>query len=88
LSTTICRPFVASVSSSEVGDAVVVRVTPARSIEPELVKSTLRWTVSPGASPEAPTLRRLVAAPGAPSAIVTVPDVIVWFSDVVLVHVA
>jgi hypothetical protein len=30
----------------------------------------------------------LVAAPVAPSAIVTVPDEMVWFSDVVLVHVA
>jgi hypothetical protein len=80
--------LVASVSSSELGDAVVVRVTPARSIVPELVRSTLRWMVSPGASPEAPTLRRLVAAPVAPSAIVTVPDEMVWFSDVVLVHVA
>jgi hypothetical protein len=66
LSTTICRPFVASVSSSELVGAVVVSVTDARSIVPEFVRSTLRWTVSPGASAEALTLRRFVAAPVAP----------------------
>jgi hypothetical protein len=42
LSITIWRPFVVSVSSSELVVAVVVSVTEARSSEPELIRSTLR----------------------------------------------
>jgi hypothetical protein len=78
LSITIWSPLVASVSRSELGDAVVVRVTEARSSDPEFVRSTLRWSVSPGASPVAPMSSLFVAAPVAPSAIVTVPDEIEW----------
>ena len=77
-----------SVSSSELVVAVVVSVTDARSIEPELIRSTLRWIVSPGAIAEAPTVSRFVAAPVAPSAIVTVPDETVWLAEVELVKVA
>ena len=88
LSITICRPLVASVSSRELGEALVVRVTDARSSEPELLRSTLRWIVSPGAIALAPMLSRFVEAPVAPSAIVTVPEEIVWLEDVVLVKVA
>ena len=80
--------MVASVSSRELGEALVVRVTDARSSEPELARSTLRWIVSPGATALAPMLSRFVEAPVAPSAIVTVPDEIVWLEDVVLVKVA
>ncbi len=88
LSMTICKPFVASVSSSEVGDAVVVSVTDARLWLPEFVRSKLRCIVSPGTIPEAFTVSRFVAAPVAPNAIVTVPEATVWLADVVLVNVA
>jgi len=85
---TICRPLVASVSSSELVVALVVSVIPDRSIEPELMRSTLRWMVSPGAMFDAPTVSRLVAAPVAPSAMVTVPDETLWLALVELVKVA
>src|SRR5438132_3394841 len=68
LSSTICSPFVASVSSSEDGEAVVVSVgDPAKSIVPEFERSNARWIVSPGAAPLAFTVRRF-AGPTVPSA--------------------
>ena len=60
----------------------------ARSSEPELIRSTLRWSVSPGAIAVAPMLSRFVEAPVAPSAIVTVPEETVWLVEVELVKVA
>jgi hypothetical protein len=88
LSITICSPFVASVSSNELVDAVVVSVTDARFCEPEFVRSKLRCIVSPGTIPEALTVSLLVAAPVAPKAMVTVPDATVCEAEVVLVNVA
>src|SRR5690349_20521418 len=88
LSMTICRPFVPSVSSSDDGEAVVVRVgAPARSIVPVFESWKARWIVSPGAMPVAFTVRRL-AAPAAPSAIVTEPLETVCVAVVELVNVA
>ena len=52
------------------------------------MRSTLRWIVSPGAMFDAPTVSRLVDAPVAPSAIVTVPDETLWLALVELVNVA
>ena len=63
----ICRPLVRSVSSSELVVAVVVKVIVDKFIVPELMRSTLRCTVSPGPIPDALTLRRFVDAPVAPS---------------------
>ena len=54
----ICRPWLVFVSSSELVVATVVRVTEDRSSVPELIRSTLRWIVSPAAILVAPTLRR------------------------------
>jgi hypothetical protein len=85
---TICSPFVVSVSRTEIVVACVVRVTDARLIVPEFVRSTLRWIVSPGAIAVASILSRFVDAPVAPSAIVTVPEEIVWLAEVELVNVA
>ena len=88
---TICRPLVASVSSSELGDAVVVSTIADRLsalAPPLLMRSTDRWIVSPGTTLDAPTVRRLVDAPVAPSAIETVPEEIVWLAEVELVNVA
>src|SRR4051812_3688446 len=88
LSRTIWRPFVESVSSRDVGEAVVVRVgAAARSIVPPFERSNARWIVSPGATPVALTVSRL-AAPTAPSAIDTVPDETVCVAVVELVKVA
>lgn len=86
----ICRPLVASVSSSELGEAVVVRTIPERLSEeplPLLMRSAARWIVSPGTTLEAPTVSRL-AAPVLPRLIETVPDEIVWLAEVELVNVA
>src|SRR5207244_13596838 len=63
-------------------------VREARLIVPGLVRSTLRWSVSPGASAVASRLRRFVEAPVAPRAIVTVPEATVWLAEVELVKVA
>src|SRR6476659_8181061 len=85
---TICRPLVASVSSREDGEAVVVRVgAEARSIDPPFERSNARWIVSPGATPVALTVRRL-AAPTAPSATESVPLDTVCVALVELVKVA
>ena len=86
LSMTSWRPFVVSVSSSELGDAVVVSVVAARSTEPELVRSTVRCIVSPGATSVALRLSRFVEAPVAPRATVTVPVASVFETDVELVN--
>jgi hypothetical protein len=87
---TICKPFVASVSSSELGEAVVVSVIEASAIDPAaLLRSTLRWIVSPGAMPLAPMLSLFVEEPVAPSEIEIVPLEIVWLTaGVELVKVA
>ena len=77
---TICRPLVGSVSSSELGDAVVLSTIPERlsaDEPPLLTRSTDRWIVSPGTTFDAPTVRRFVDAPVDPSAIETVPEEIV-----------
>ena len=50
-----------SVSSSELGDALVVSVIDAMAAPPLLVKSTIRCMVSPGTKLLAPSVRRLVA---------------------------
>ena len=77
-----------SVFSSELVVAVVVSVTADRFSEPWLIRSTLRWMVSPAAMFDAPTFSRLVAAPVAPRPIVTVPDATGWLAEVELVKVA
>jgi hypothetical protein len=90
LSIAICSPVTASVSSVELGEALVVSWIEARSSEipvPLLIRSTARWTVSPATRLEAPTVRRL-AAPTTPRSIETVPDAIDWLADVELVNVA
>jgi hypothetical protein len=90
LSMTICRPLVMSVSSSELGEAVVLSTIEDRLSAvplPLLMRSTERWIVSPGTTLEAPIVRRF-AAPVVPSAIETVPDEIVWLAEVELVNVA
>jgi hypothetical protein len=66
----------------------VVSETDARLIVPWLMRSTLRWMVSPAAMFEAPTVSRFVDAPVAPSAIVTVPEPTDWLAEVELVKVA
>jgi len=53
LSITIWMPPSVSESKSDVGEAVVVSTIAAKLSLPELTKSTLRWTASPGASPDA-----------------------------------
>lgn len=88
LSTTICSPFVASVSSALDVVALVVSATDARSTLPLLLSVNERCIVSPGTMFVAFTVRRFVDAPVAPSAIVTVPDDTVCEADVVLVNVA
>ena len=60
----------------------------ARFSLPVLDRSNARCTVSPGTRPDALTVNRLVAAPVAPNAIVTVPDVTLCDADVVDVNVA
>ena len=81
-STTIWRPFVASVSSKELGLADVVSPRDARFWLPLFDRSNERWIVSPGTRPLALTVRRFVDAPVAPKAIVTVPDVTDCDADV------
>src|SRR5215831_7702828 len=49
LSITICRPFVVSVSSSELVVADVVSVMLASAMLPMFLMSTVRWIVSPAA---------------------------------------
>jgi hypothetical protein len=69
------------------GEADVWSVTePSGSLE-VLVRSTARCTVSPGTRFVAATERRF-AAPDAPSAIETVPELIDWLADVELVKLA
>src|SRR2546423_13943655 len=85
---TIWRPLVVSVSSSDDGEAVVVRATEARSWLPVFVRSNERWTVSPGTRPEALTVSRLVEAPVLPRAIRTVPAATVLLALVLAVQVA
>ena len=46
----------------------VVSVTPDRSMDPSLDRSTARWTVSPGARSDAPTSSRLAELSVAPRA--------------------
>ena len=60
----------------------------ARFSLPVFARSNARCTVSPGTRPDALTVNRLVAAPVAPSAIVTVPEVKLCDADVVDVNVA
>src|SRR6478736_2055860 len=88
LSIAIWRPLVVSVFSSELVVALVVSETEARLIVPWLMRSTLRWMVSPAAMFEAPTVSRLVDAPVAPRPMVTVPDATDWLAEVELVKVA
>src|SRR5437660_6716024 len=88
LSMTICRPATASLSSTEVGLAVVVIAIAARSLPPVLARSNERWIVSPATTPVALTVNRLVDAPVAPNAIVTLADVTDCDADVVDVNVA
>src|SRR3954453_6200951 len=63
-------------------------MTDARLSVPWLIRSTLRWIVSPGAIAVASTVKRFVEAPAAPSATVTVPDDTVCEAEVELVKVA
>jgi hypothetical protein len=79
---------VASVSSRVLGEAAVVSVIEAKSWLPVLLTVTARWMVSPGTTPVASTLRRLAEVPVAPSAIVTVPEVIDWDTPALLVKAA
>ena len=64
----IARELAAQHEYKEPGTySVVVKVIVERFIVPELMRSTLRCTVSPGPMPDALTLRRFVDAPVAPS---------------------
>ena len=83
----ISSPYVVFVSSSDDVVAVVASVIDARLIEPVFDRSTLRWIVSPGATPVASTLSRFVLAPVEPSAIVTLPVEMLWETLSVLVQV-
>src|SRR5689334_21586300 len=85
---TIWSPLVPSVSSSDDGDALVVRAIEARSWLPVLDRSNERWIVSPGTRPVALTVSRLVDAPVLPRAMTTVPDDTDWLALVVDVKVA
>ena len=84
----IWSPSVTSVSSSELGDAVVVSVTPDRSIVPVFDSVTERCIVSPAATVVALMLSRFVDVSVAPRAITTVPVATLVDADVELVNVA
>src|SRR5690349_13076142 len=73
---TSCSPLVVSVSSTELGDAVVVSVMEARFWLPVFCRSTARWMVSPGTMPVALTVIRFVA-PAAGMVRASVPEVTV-----------
>src|SRR5436305_1676842 len=79
--------LVASLSIIEGVDAPSENENEARSIEPLFERSNARWIVSPAATSEAFTVRRL-AGPGVPAPICTVPDAIVCEAEVELVNVA
>ena len=70
-------------SSSELGEAVVVSVTALKEIEPAYERSIARCIVSPAAIGLAPVPRRLKGCVR-----VSVPLAIVWVALVVLVKVA
>src|SRR5438067_11578903 len=63
----------ASVSRIDDGDAVVVSGIEAMFWLPPLIRSTLRWMVSPADTPVALMFNRLLDAPVAPRFSVTVP---------------
>src|SRR3954454_21028405 len=86
MSIVICRPLVASVSSTLDVVADVVSDTDDRSWSPVTQRSAARCTVSPGTSPAALT-DILFAGPDAPSAMLTVPVDTDVLADVVEVNV-